>query len=105
MSLVRDLIERSKLDNEIIAGSEIRAALAEPVGPDRRIDINGDIYTIAEALTMWQKDLKRIEELETLLRDIRVCLGDGLIKDRINLLLADQPKPGPSESIAYTAQD
>ena len=63
----------------------------QPIGPDRRIDLNGSIYTIAEALAMWQKDLnesearaKRIETLEALLRDIRVCLGDGLIKDRIN---------------------
>jgi hypothetical protein len=84
MSLVTDLIEKSKLDNAIIVGSEIRAALAEPVGPDRYIDLNGSIYTIKEALTIWQADLKRIEELEALLRDIRVCLGDSLIKDRIN---------------------
>jgi hypothetical protein len=91
MSLVKNLIEKSKLDDSIIVGSEIRAALAEPVGPDRKIDLNGNIYTIAEALAMWQKDLnesearaKRIETLEALLRDIRVCLSDGLIKDRIN---------------------
>jgi hypothetical protein len=62
----------------------MKVALAEPVGPDRRIDINGNIYTIAEALAIWQADLKRIQELEALLRDIRVCLGDSLIKDRIN---------------------